>query len=92
MRLVEDDEGLRVEAPAEPVHEQRDDRGCGVAAREPHAVLQMLEAEELQHTMPLVHDGAGEAVERLDGRVGEVAQHAAAGLARAGELPARAAA
>ena len=52
----------------------------------------MLEAEELQHTMPLVHDGAGEAVERLDGRVGEVAQHAAAGLARAGELPARAAA
>lgn len=83
MVLVEDDERLGVEAAAEPVHEQGHHRSARVAAREPHAVLQMLEAQELQHAVALVSDGAHEAHERLHRWMGEVVEDAAARLARA---------
>ena len=57
----------------------------GLQAREPHAVLQVLEAQELHHVVALVAHGAHEAVQGLHGRVGEVVQHAAARLSRAAE-------
>ena len=77
--LVVDDEGLRVEAPAEPVHEQRDDVRLRVAACEPQPALQMLEAQELHHAVPLVVDRPAEPQQRLHGRMGDICKHAAPG-------------
>ena len=73
MYLVVYDETLGVEPTRKPAHEQRHHIGLGVAFCEPYAVFKVLETQELQHEVPLVHHRTVKAGNGTGDRVSHVA-------------------